>query len=180
MASMAREYAKKGKDDRRPGKLRPVGALMHGLTKRALGKHGFSSAALIEEWDNVIGPELAATCQPVKLGFPPRQRDGGTLHIRADSGTALELQHLEPQIIQRVNAFLGYAAVARLAYIQAPITQRQIDARRIANSRPDPTVAPPISAATAKEIAAVDDPNLRASLERLGAAIRQSESRDKK
>jgi len=176
---MAREYAKKAKDDRRPGKLRPVGALMHGLTKRALGKHGFSSAALIEEWDSVIGPELAATCQPVKLGFPPRQRDGGTLHIRADSGTALELQHLEPQIIQRVNAFLGYAAVERLAYIQAPVSQRQMDARQAAKSPSNP-VAPPIPAATAKELAAVEDPDLRASLERLGAAIRQSESRDKK
>lgn len=177
---MAREHAKKGKNDRRPGKLRPVGALMHGLTKRALGKHGFSSAALIEEWHNVIGPELAATCQPVKLGFPPRQRDGGTLHIRADSGTALELQHLEPQIIQRVNAFLGYAAVARLTYIQAPLSQRQMDARQAKKTPASPIVTPPMPAATAKEIAAVDDPDLRASLERLGAAIRQSESRDKK
>ena len=176
---MAREHAKKGKNDRRPGKMRPVGALMHGLTKRALGKHGFSSAALIEEWDSVIGPELAATCQPVKLGFPPRQRDGGTLHIRADSGTALELQHLEPQIIQRVNAFLGYAAVARLAYIQAPMTQRQLDTRRPHKTPEKPAMTPPMPAATAKEIAAVDDPDLRASLERLGAAIRQSESRDK-
>lgn len=177
---MARTPANKRKDDRRPGKMRPVGALMHGLTKRALGKHGFSSAALIEEWDNVIGPELAATCQPVKLGFPPRQRDNGTLHIRADSGTALELQHLEPQIIQRVNAFLGYAAVARLTYIQAPMSKRQMDARRHRKSPPDPVITPPMPAATAKEIAAVDDPDLRASLERLGAAIRQSESRGKK
>ncbi len=176
---MARKPANKGKDDRRPGKMRPVGALMHGLTKRALGKHGFSSAALIEEWATVIGPELAATCQPVKLGFPPRQRDGGTLHIRADSGTALELQHLEPQIIQRVNAFLGYAAVARLTYIQAPISQRQIDARRPGKKPPAPVVAPATPAATAEAIAAVEDPELRASLERLGVLIRRSESRDK-
>ena len=160
-----------------PGVEDSVG--VHGLTKRALGKHGFSSAALIEEWDSVIGPELAATCQPVKLAFPPRQRDGGTLHIRADSGTALELQHLEPQIIQRVNAFLGYAAVARLTYIQAPMTQRQMDARQSRKSPETSVAPPPIPAATAKEIAAVDDPDLRASLERLGTAIRQSESRDK-
>ncbi len=177
---MARNPAKKGKDAPRPGKMRPVGALMHGLTKRALGKHGFSSAALIEEWDSVIGPELAATCQPVKLSFPPRERDGGTLHIRADSGTALELQHLEPQIIQRVNAFLGYAAVARLTYIQAPLIQRQMDARRPRKTPPNPAVAPSLPAATAEAIAAVEDPKLRASLERLGAAVRQSESRDKK
>ncbi len=177
---MARVPAKKGKDERRPGKLRPVGALMHGLTKRALGKHGFSSAALIEEWHTVIGPDLAATCQPVKLGFPPRQRDGGTLHIRADSGTALELQHLEPQIIQRVNAFLGYNAIARLTYIQAPMTKRQLDERRPRNPPSEPTTITPIPAETAKAIADVDDPNLRASLERLGAAIRRAESRDKK
>ncbi len=176
---MARKPANKGKDDRRPGKMRPVGALMHGLTKRALGKHGFSSAALIEEWANVIGPELAATCQPVKLGFPPRQRDGGTLHIRADSGTALELQHLEPQIIQRVNAFLGYAAVVRLTYIQAPLSQRQIDARRARKTPPNPVGKPAMPAATAEAIAAVDDPELRASLERLGTLIQQSESRGK-
>lgn len=177
---MARDPAKKSKHESRPGKMRPVGALMHGLTKRALGKHGFSSAALIEEWGNVIGPELAAACQPVKLSFPPRERDGGTLHIRADSGTALELQHLEPQIIQRVNAFLGYAAVARLTYIQAPLTQRQMDARQSRKTPPHPAVTPPIPSGTSEAIAAVDDPELRASLERLGIAIRQSESRDKK
>ena len=163
----------------RRGGTRPIGDLVHRLTRPALGKHGFSSGALIAEWPSIVGPELARSCQPVKLAFAPGKRSGGTLHVRTSGGGALELQHVEPQIIERINGFLGYAGVSRLKLIHAPVaadpgTERSAD---LNPERKTPAVA---ESAPTGPLSSIEDPRLRASLERLGAAIRENESKGKK
>ena len=47
---------------------------------------------------------------------------GGTLHVRVGSGAlALELQHLEPVVIERINTYFGYRAVERLKLVHGPL-----------------------------------------------------------
>ena len=168
---------------KRRGGTRPIGDLVRRLTRPALGRHGFSSGVLIAEWPSVVGSELARGCQPIKLTFAPGKRSDGTLHVRVSGGTALQLQHVEPQIIERINGFLGYAGVDRLKLIQAPVaadcrSERSTDetpapkAPAVAESAPAEPLSPPLSS--------IEDPHLRASLERLGAAIRENESKSKK
>jgi hypothetical protein len=80
---------------------------------------------------------------------------------------ALELQHLAPQIIERVNAHLGHAAVARIALVQRPVA-RAMRARPAARRvQPDP--ASRRDAAMAVE--GVADEGLRESLARLGSHL---------
>ncbi|MGD8810343.1 MAG: DciA family protein [Gammaproteobacteria bacterium] len=159
----------------RIGATRAVSALIGPLTKRALGKHGFASASLISDWATVVGAELAASCHPLKLAFPPGKRDGGTLHLRVSGGAALEIQHVTPQLIERINGHLGYPAVARLKLEQGPV------ARGSAPRRPRPAPAPkPMPARHWDGMDEITDPALRESLERLGAAVAARESRTKK
>ena len=166
-----------GDADRRNGGPRAVSALLPALTRQALGKHGFSSAALISDWGVIVGPELAATCQPVKLVFPRGGRDGGVLHLNVSGGAALELQHIAPQIVERINGHLGYRAVERLKLVHGRVARARGSRPKRAQQAGAP---PPLDPARCPALNGVTDPSLKESLERLGAAIAARESRTKR
>lgn len=170
----------KGRDenagDGRRGMLRPMAALLPGLTRRALGKHGFAAASLITDWPHIVGEDLAAATAPIKLAFPRGERSGGILHLRVGSGgAALELQHMEAQIVERLNAHLGYGAVAALKLVQGGRGSHRVTARK-ERARNTPA-APDTAACPSREtIAEIGEPGLRAALERMGALVAARES----
>jgi len=158
--------------EKRRGKMRPVGRELPRIAGRVLGKRGLGEAQLLAEWSAVVGDELAAETLPMKLSFPAGGRRNGVLKLRVTSAAALSVQHREPQILERINGFLGYGAVARLALVQGPLPKR---------IRAAPPVRRPLTAgeaaALAKRVSQVSDPALKSALERLGAAILSERSR---
>jgi hypothetical protein len=149
---------------------RPLAQLVHRTLNDAFAKQGFASTELVTRWGEIVGAEIAAHAEPEKIQWP-RPRDGktpepGTLVLRVEGPTALEIQHLEAVILERVNRFFGWRAVADLRLRQAPLRRK---------SRPPP---PAVDAEAAARIAAdlgeISDANLRDALARLGAAIKQS------
>jgi len=167
------------KRDTRIGAPRAVSALLAPLTRRALGKHGFSSAALISDWSAIVGPELAASCQPVKLAFRRGEREGGILHLNVSGGAALEIQHIAPQIVERINGHLGYRAVDRLKLVHG-LVPRARGAHGGHAPRTRSGAAAPVDPARWPALTGISDPGLRESLLRLGTAIADRESTAKK
>ncbi len=151
--------------EKRRGGLRAIGAEIPRIAGAALGKRGFGEAQLVTQWEAVIGPDLAAKLSPERIAFPRGERRNGTLRLRVASAFATEAQHLEPVLIERINAFFGYGAVARLAFIQGPPL----------NAPPAPPRLRTLSAdeqhAIDARVAGVADPELRIALTRLGTAI---------
>lgn len=151
----------------RRGRLRAIAAEVPKIAAPILGKRGLGEAQLLAEWASIIGPALAEHASPDRLSFARGgERRDGTLHLRVASAVALEIQHREPQLIERINAFFGYRAVARLRLVHAPPNE----AARPAPPRPVP-LAPRESQVLDQRLAGVDDPELRAALRRLGAAV---------
>jgi hypothetical protein len=156
-----------GDEERRRGKMRAVGRELPRVAGRALGKRGLGEAQLLAQWSAVVGEALARDTLPVKLSFAPGGgRKNGVLKLRVTSTAALSVQHREPQILERINGFFGYGAVARLALVQGPLPQRTSAGRRAA--RP---LTPDETAALADRVSQVLDPGLKSALQRLGAAI---------
>ncbi len=151
--------------ERRRGGLRAIAAEIPRIAGAALGKRGFGEAQLVTQWEAVIGPDLAQKLSPERLNFPRGERRNGTLRLRVASAFATEAQHLEPVLIERINAFFGYGAVARLTLVQGPSL----------NAAPAAPTQRPLTAAEEREIdarvAGVADPELRAALQRLGTAV---------
>ena len=151
--------------EKRRGGLRAIGAEIPRIAGAALGKRGFGEAQLVTQWEAVIGAELAEKLSPERLTFPRGERRNGTLRLRVVSAFATEAQHLEPVLIERINAFFGYGAVARLVFIQGPPL----------NAAPAPPRLRKLSAeeqrALDARVAGVADPELRTALVRLGSAI---------
>lgn len=146
--------------------LLAVGVSLPGIAAPALRKRGFAEARLITEWPGIVGEALARETLPQKLVFPRGSRAGGILHLRVASGFALELQHLAPQIVERINRFFGFPAVADMRYVQGPIPPQRRPRRVPVRRLPDAE-----EAHLESTLAAIENPDLRASLQRLGRAV---------
>ena len=156
------------KKRRRRGGLRALGASLPKVTARALGKRGYAEGALLTEWSSVVGEMIAGRCLPLRL-TGRREAGGGTLLLRVAPGFALELQHLEPLLIERINGYFGHRAVQRLKYQQGPLPSAASRPRR--TPPPRRTLSPQENAALQSKVAEVEDEALRAALERLGRAV---------
>lgn len=136
------------------------------VTKPVFGKHGFVSGALVVDWAAIVGSAVASHTLPLRIKFPPKERGDGTLEIKVGSSAfATELQHLEPLIIERINGYFGWKAVARLRMRHGPLPQR----RPVRPAPPEPDAQ--ASARLETVLEKVEDPALREALERLGKYV---------
>lgn len=136
------------------------------VADRAIRRQGFVQAAVVSRWREIVGPEFARYCLPVRLSFPPGQRSGGTLTVQVDGPFALHLSHVQAQVIERVNRFFGYAAVRRLFLRQGPVPALA----ELAESKAAP-LAPEEEKRIEDAVKDVKDPSLAAALERLGRLV---------
>jgi hypothetical protein len=150
---------------------RAVGSYIPSLTKSAFAKYGFSAATLLTDWKSIVGADLAHYTEPERLKWPVRAqapagedgdgegRPGATLLLRVDAGRALDVQYRARQIVERINAYFGYRAVADLRLVQAPIGKAPPPVR-VARKEPAPIALPTVT-----------DSALRAALERMAHGI---------
>src|SRR5262245_52649100 len=128
------------------------------------------------DWPLIVGREVAACSAPERLKWPQRephgdtgeapQKRGATLVLRVDGARALDVHYQSRQILERVNAYFGYAAVSDLRLLQAPLAL-PLPAR----GRARVPVAD-MAAAAAMLGAGIGDLALRQALQRLAASVR--------
>lgn len=135
------------------------------------GKAGFSAVEVVTHWDEIVGPDLAPRCLPVRLQWPREEGAAATLVVRVEGAYAIELQYAAGIIVERINSYFGWRCVGRLALRQGPVPQR--------HARPPAPVEPDTaSVATVRaEIGRFEDEALAASLARLGALVRRERGR---
>ncbi len=157
--------------------LKPSRAkLLADLLPQALGpaaaKQGFAGAEIMARWATIAGPDIAARATPLKLAAPrPQGPDAApaqsTLHLRVEGAFALEIQHRVPEILERVNAHLGWACVGS-------VKLRQGSAAPVRKPHRPPAPPPPPTEAEASRVrsatARVEEEGLAAALDRLGMA----------
>jgi hypothetical protein len=167
--------AKNDEDTRRRNAPTRLSAELPGLTRTAfrntLGGHGFAEAGLITEWTAVVGPDIARMGRPIQLAFPRGERKGGVLTIACSGAAAVELQHLKPQILDRVNTHFGYGAVSEIRFKQGEAPRR---APRSPESR-KPTETE--TSAVADSVSSMPEGAVKDSLMRLGLAMRRNSPR---
>jgi hypothetical protein len=149
---------------------RPLSDLLHKTLKDAFAKQGFASSELVTRWTEIVGIEIAAHSQPEKIQWP-RPLEGqppapGTLVLRVEGPTAVEIQHLSSVVLERVNRFFGWQAVGELRLRQAPLRRTE--------PKPPPILDPDATGRVAATLSGIENADLRDALARLGAAIKQS------
>jgi hypothetical protein len=91
------------------------------LGAAAFARAGFQDPTLVLHWADIVGGDVARFAQPVKLAEGP---SGGVLTLRAEPAAAVFLQHETRTLCQRINAYLGRPAVARLRFVTGPVEAR--------------------------------------------------------
>ena len=78
-------------------------------------KYGFINSDILAHWDEIAGEQLARVISPVKLSFGIGERVNGTLYVRIKNASMSAVaQYQFPTIIDRVNTYFGYNAVAKV------------------------------------------------------------------
>lgn len=132
---------------------RPLAAILPPLTRPVLRRRAPATAQLIADWEMIVGPAIGRVTVPRKL-FQ------ATLAIACSGPIAMELQHLAPTLIARINAHMGQIVVTRLRFVQDVV--------------PPPPPAPvrrPAEAAARAAVADLPPGPLRDALESLGRMV---------
>jgi hypothetical protein len=156
------------KDAERRGGMRAIGRSLPKIAGKALGRHGLAEAGLVADWTAIVGDRLAEATLPVRLAFPRGERRDGTLSVRVQGSLALELQHLTPQLLERINGYLGYRGVERIKIERGPLPRA---ARHLAEPDAPGFDEAESEAAISSAVAGIGEAALRQSLARLGRAI---------
>jgi hypothetical protein len=149
-------------------RMRTLDKDFRSLTRAAFARYGFAYADLITQWPAIVGDALAQWSEPLRIKWPragvDQRKQGGTLVIRVVPGRGLDLQHETPQIIDRINSFYGYSAIASVRITQGTISRRP--------PHPAPReLGPDQAKALEARLEAVADPDLKEALRRLGQGI---------
>jgi len=155
------------KKKRGPSAPRAIASVLPKISEPALRKRGFTAAEIVTRWPEIAGEVLAAESTPDHLSFPNGSQKGGTLYIAASGSVALQIQHQEPNILQRINLYFGCSAVGRISISQT--SQRYKNIQKVKKHAKEPT---------ARQIAAIKSvtqqisaPELRHALDKLGIAV---------
>jgi hypothetical protein len=155
--------SKSAEDAPRRGYARAAGDLVGEVGGVAFKRFGFVQGAVVSRWAEIVGERYAKVSSPESIRFPTGKKSEGTLTLAVEGAHAPLIQHLAPLIIERVNRFFGYPAIANVAFRQG----RQ--------PRPAPKVerpaAAPVPKALGEGLRQIADPELRACLESLAAKL---------
>jgi hypothetical protein len=152
--------AKDGEDRRFPGAPLPLATLIPAVTRPAFRKKSPAGAQLLADWAQIVGPALAAVTSPLRL-------TSGTLTLACAGPVAMELQHLAPELIGRINGQLGRPVVERLRFVQ----QAPAGAPPPASPSQKAAPPPPMPAAIRERLEALPEGELRLALENLARGV---------
>ena len=141
-------------------RAKPVAELIGRVIDPVVRKRGLARAELLAWWPDIVGATYAGHTAPQRIKWP-RDGTGATLVVACDPALALQLSYETEPIRARLNAYLGYPAIAGLRIVQRPIGRKQ---------PPAPVAEPPVPAGLEARLADFDE-GLRGALRELGRRV---------
>ncbi|MES2607318.1 MAG: DciA family protein [Pseudomonadota bacterium] len=158
--------------DRTPKRhgINKISVMTKALLKPLIDRYGAAYVQVLLDWANIVGPRFAELSHVIHLKFPANKKTEGVLQIRCISAAIPLLQAQSPQIIDRINRYFGYNAVAQLRF-QAGLVIKKLPGKAIVQKPLPPETQTKIESITS----GVSNDTLREALQRLGAGIYQEE-----
>lgn len=151
----------------RGGEARQIADLMPAIGRTAFRRFGFVQSSVVTRWPEIVGAQHARHCSPEAIRFPPGEKSEGIMELVVSPGHAPIIQHVIPDIIERVNRFFGYRAIARIK-----LRQGQVQAPRAKDGpRTAPPSLKPIPMELGESLRDIGDPELRTVLESLARSL---------
>jgi hypothetical protein len=166
-----RKPAKAPEAPQRARRARAMSDMLPDAGRAAFRRFGFVQSSVVSRWREIVGERYATVSSPESIRFPQGKRADGVLTLVVEGAHAPVMQHVAPVIIERVNRFFGYPAVARVAFKQGIVKVAR------AKTRVAPPSLRPIPAELGESLRTIADPELKAVLESLARGVAASEGR---
>ncbi|WP_240339135.1 DUF721 domain-containing protein [Novosphingobium sp. BW1] len=150
----------------RGGQARAISDLMPNVGRTAFRRFGFMQSSVVTRWPEIVGARHARVCTPEAIRFPPGEKCDGILQLVVKPAHATLIQHVIPEIMDRVNRFFGYKAVAKVK-----IRQGEVKPPPATQSRAAPPSLKPVPYELGESLRDIGDPELRAVLESLARSM---------
>jgi hypothetical protein len=150
----------------RGGPAKPVAELVPQIGRAAFRRFGFVQSSVVTRWPEIVGERHARVCMPEAIRFPPGEKSGGILQLVVLPAHAPLIQHVIPEIMERVNRFFGYRAVARVKLRQGAVKPPA----GTGLAKPPPSLKP-IPMELGAGLRDIGDPELRTVLESLARGL---------
>ena len=168
---LAKKSALKTRPYERPrgGSAKQIADLVPQIGRAAFRRYGFVQSSVVTRWPEIVGERHAKVCAPESIRFPPGEKAEGTLNLVVAAAHAPLIQHVIPEIIERVNRFFGYRAIARIKLRQGHVQAQTPQGRKAAGGVP-PSLKP-IPMELGDSLRDIGDPELRTVLESLARSF---------
>ena len=148
-------------------RMTAINSPLSSITRPIFQRRGFLDGKIIQDWALIVGKTLSAISLPEKITFPQGKRRQGTIHLRLDNAAfATEVQHLQPLILERINRYFGYSAVANLRIIHGYMNKKESF-----KSVPFGSLEESEEKELDRKLSNITDPGLRLALKNLGSAV---------
>jgi hypothetical protein len=158
----------------RGGQARQISDLMPEVGRTAFRRFGFVQSSVVTRWPEIVGLRHARVCSPESIRFPPGEKCDGILQLVVLAAHAPMIQHVVPEIMERVNRFFGYKAVAKVK-----IRQGEVKAPPATRPKAAPPSLKPVPFELGESLRDIGDPELRAVLESLARSLGAKEDQEK-
>lgn len=152
--------------------LRPLTASLSRLTSDTFSKKFVALGRILNNWNDIIGAELAVKAQPVKIHYRKPKSKGenpqATLEIAASSADATVLHYQKELILERINRIFGDSWITAIRFVHTPSNNDAAESQTFL--RPTPLKQEDIGQLQAM-LNDIEDEELRNRLEKLGQSV---------
>lgn len=160
--------------------LRPLSTSISQLTSATFSKKFVALGRVLNNWNDIIGPEMAVKAQPVKIHYRKPKDKGdkpqATLEIAATSSDATLLHYQKDLILARINQIFGDSWITSIRFVHIAANSSPHGADFSPPSRP---IHPSDLELLKSSLLSVDDEEIRKCLEKLGQSVLKKERQKK-
>ena len=151
--------------------MKPVSRSVPGLLGKVFERKYIALGRIVTHWKEIVGSDFSERAQPAKIHYrkakTPKEKSTATLEIAASSADCAVLVYQKDVILQRINQIFGDSWITDIKFIHVEPRAKAKPQKRTKTLTQDE------KSYLSQLLEGVDDPDIKATLSRLGQSIMQ-------
>ena len=169
----------KNREPKRTFIPKKIGETIVQINKVYSSKYGKIEFLILSKWSKIVGSFFAEHSEPDKISRITEEFNEfdepiykNFLHVRVSPAAAVEFQHYKDTIIEKINSFFGYKAIADLR-----LQQNYIPKAKVNHKLNEMKISEEEKEIIKNEIDVIHDEELQKSIVNLGASIKREDNK---